>query len=50
MGSGLKEDPKDGRFTWEEDENGNDSNAKSRDWHEDLGPRLLKSVVPSRTF
>ena len=35
MGSGLKEDPKDGRFTWEQDENGIDSNTKSRDWHED---------------
>ena len=36
MGIGLKEDPKDSRFTWEEDMHGNDSNAKIRDWDEAL--------------
>ena len=36
MGSGLKEDPKDSRFTWEEDVHGNDST-----------PRLETGMRPS---
>ena len=32
----VLEDPRDCRFTWEEDENWNDSNAKIKDWDDDL--------------
>ena len=46
MESGLKEDPKDSRFTWKEDENGNDSNSKIGDWDDDLDYK--RALLPGR--